>query len=261
MDNFHTFSFNGKLLSEFGAVITQRPVYTISVRDLSFIQLPHRSGDYVRDNGRFQNISVEFPIRAVPSFCDMSIRDFSYSLSEWLYTNEYKEYRDTYNPGYFRKGVCTEIGDITAVFKDVFETRLKFNFDPFLYYDSGIEPLHFDSESEVIKFSLIDTDIYNPENVVSLPQIIIDKKGIYDLGVITDNITYTATVTVPDGGLIIDKMTENIYNINGDSLNENYNGWEIPAFSSGKNHLRIAREDGEKIEPFGVDIIPNWRRL
>ena len=64
----HTFEFDGKKLSDIGAIITEKPHYVLSVKELDFTALPGKSGDIVTDKKRFKNINISYKISSVPTF-------------------------------------------------------------------------------------------------------------------------------------------------------------------------------------------------
>lgn len=246
MHDFHTFSFNGQELSDFGAVIAQRPKYIIAVRDIELSEMPYHSGDAIIDKGRYKNITYKIPIRAVPYFCNLSVREFAYKLSEWLDTKKYGMYRDTYNPGYFRFGIVTQISEVEAVQKDVYQATIDINFHPFLYRDSGAATKTYTSSNNSVTATLI-----NPEKWDSEPVIKIIGSG--DFTVIIGDVTLALTGV--NGYIIIDKENEDVYDSSG-SCNEKLSALSLPYLKAGTNNISIVGNSS-----FSVEITPNWRRL
>lgn len=246
IDKFHTFEFNGHKLSELGAVITQRPTYSIAVHDINFVEIPFVSGDIVVDNKKYKNISYKVPIRAVPSLCNLSVEDFTKKLSEWLDFGDYLIYRDTYNDGYFRYAIITAIEPVVAIFKDVYETSITFNFKPFLYSDKGLQTISKASANNAITMKLI-----NPEKWESEPIIRINGSGNFTVAVGST----TLALTNVNNYIVIDKTKEDVYD-SGGSCNDKLSALKLPCFSTGENNISITGSSS-----FSVDIIPNWRRL
>ena len=117
MSKFHTFSFQGQKLSDFGALIAQRPTYPMAVASVELKEIPSRTGDVILNKSRIKNISFEIPIRFVPMACDSDIEKVANKLSDWLYGTDYGEYRDTYHPGYYRRAIVTAIDDVIAGYR------------------------------------------------------------------------------------------------------------------------------------------------
>lgn len=249
IDNFHTFSFDGVKLSELGAVIAQRPTIPQAEKDFDLISTPFRSGDIMRDNGRYKNIDFSIKIRTLPVFCSLTADEFAQRLAAWLKSEGYKVYRDTYTRGYFRYAICKKISPVVSVMKDVFETTIDFSFQPFLYRDVAEEARTFISSTNLLTFTLT-----NPENQESLPIIRFVGTGIYSLSV-NNHEYFTATVTT---SMTVDKVRENVYDNSGNPCNDKISGLKIPALSVGDNAFSIVRTDGMGIE---VEVSPNWRRL
>lgn len=252
MKNFHTFQYNGKYLYELGAVIAQRPQTYISNRDIGFESIPGRSGDIPNDNGRYDNISFQIAIRAVPAFCNLNLQDFTYRLSEWLCVGDYdyKEYRDTYNPGYFRKAVCTDISDVTAVKRDVFETTVTFNCDPFLYSDVGLQTVTYTSNSS----HQISAKLLNPEQWHSEPIITVSGETQLTLAIGGKSVSVVLSEDV--NKIIIDKPSENVYDADGNSCNDKVGAMALPYLQPGINTINAIG-----LGDFSLKITPNWRRL
>ena len=252
-DYFHTFQFNGRFLYELGAVIAQPPTHITSMRDINFESIPGRSGDSIIDNGRYENKILQFPIRAVPAFCDLSLQDFKYKLAEWLQADDcnYEEFRDTYNPGYFRKGIVTQISEVVAVKRDVYETAITFNFEPFLYSDTGLKKITYNFNG-----GTQTENLFNPEQWDSEPIITVIGESPITLGIGDDEL-YISTSGLVDNTIIIDKSNENIYDKNGNSCNNKVNAVRLPYLKPGNNEIRVVNLNGSVT----LKIIPNWRRL
>lgn len=247
IDNFNTFWYDGKKLSELGAVISERPKIRCAEKDIEFIDLPCKSGAVYIDNKRYKNVEFSVKIRALPSFCQMTLECFDETIKDWLKTEGYKEYRDTYASGYFRKAVVTRIDDVVEIAKNVFETEITFSCMPFRYKDSGTFAITKGTNSNTLIFSL-----YNYENCESEPVITISGSGTYTITI--RNITISAVV---DTKMTIDKTKEDFYDKDGNPCSNSVSGSEIPYLISGENVIQIDKNSGS--DGFSVDVIPNWR--
>lgn len=246
IDNFHTFEFNGHKLSELGAVIAQRPILNVAIRDINLAEIPLHSGSLIVDNKRYKNISYKYKIRAVPSYCNLSLADFTAKISEWLSTGNYEIYRDTYITGYYRYAVVTNIMEIQAIHKDVYETEITFSFQPFLYSDTGANVISLSSTN-----NSVSTMIINPEQWDSEPIIKINGSGNFSVSVGSVSFNLTGV----NNYIIIDKPNEDVYD-SGGSCNDKLSGLYLPTLKAGENNITITGNNS-----FSVDITPNWRRL
>lgn len=92
--------FRGRRLSDFGAVISDTPSYTVAVRELDFTSVPGKSGDIITDKKRFKNMSISYKISHVPTWDDMDEQSFVDVLTEWLLADyDYCILRDSMYPG------------------------------------------------------------------------------------------------------------------------------------------------------------------
>lgn len=252
LDSFHTFQYNGHRLSEFGAVIAQRPKITTAMRDISFNEIPFHSGDVVQDNGRYKNITLKIKIRALPNFCSENFQSWCYSIIEWLNSaTDYVVYRDTYNPGYFRLGIVTNISDFVAVRKNVYEAEVKITCKPFLYRDSGLTTISFTMASTE---NSLEKSLFNPEKVDSEPVIVIEGTG--ELYIVFGDALMTVDVTTK---MIIDKPNEAVTDASGVSCNDKISSVRLPSLTAGQNSIHISRTSGTG--DITMTITPNWRRL
>lgn len=242
----HTFEFNNKKLSDIGAVINDKPSYVLSVKELDFTALPYKSGDIITDKKRFKNLSISYKVSSYPLFCSYTEQEFVKVLSEWLLTSyDYTILRDTYNPGYFRKAVCTGISNPVVEASNIVQTTVTFNCDPFLYSNSGLRTITINSMSAQFK---------NPEKWDSEP--IIKLNGLGDFIITINDDTITAKLNGSE--ITIDKPNENVYDSNGISCNDKVTAIRLPYLKPGINTIAAATENGSN---FSAKIIPNWRRL
>lgn len=252
MEGFHDFTYGYQNLSDFGAVITQRPQYESAVRDAEFASIPYHSGDVYIDNGRYNNVNFTVPVRAVPAYCDMPFDRFACKFLDWLKPDGYKKYSDTYFPGYFRKAAVVHVGRITAVKKDVYETTVEFNAQPFMYRENGAETVEKRSSTTSVSITM-----YNPEEWESEPIITLKGTGSFQINV---NGTGISAVMSDVTTLIIDKTKENFLTTGNVPCNDIVSARSIPYLQAGENTITVTRA-GTSDDTFSVEVIPNWRRL
>lgn len=246
----HDFEFNGKKLSDIGAIITEAPSYVLAVREMDFVPIPCKSGDVIVDKNRFKNVSITYTISSIPTFCHYSEQQFAYMLSEWLLTSyDYQILRDTYNVGYFRKAICDRLSAPTVEASGVVSTTITFTCEPFLYSESGTRKVTYKSTN-----SWIDDTIFNPESWEAEPTIKIIGNGDFACSIGNANFGVDGVT----GPVTIDKKTETIYDAEGNPCNEKLTAQALPTLAPGRNWVNVT---GTGPEPFIVEIIPNWRRI
>lgn len=261
IDTLDTFYYNGRSLSDIGAVIKQKPKQVFSLPDFNLVEMPFRNGDEIEDNIRYKNVAFKIPIIALPAFCSLTRSEFSYMLIDWLLSGDrgYKIYRDSYNKGYFRYGIVTNIEPVEEVERGVYETEITISFKPFLYSYVGANPLEFSITDTAISTWM--KTLINPENWDSEPIITVKGSGKFKVDVITTP-SQLGTVTVDATslpGFTIDKQAEDVYTLTGVPCNQFVSGLRLPKFMPGRNVVAITRSSGSGT--WKVEITPNWRRL
>lgn len=248
----HTFEFNNKKLSDIGAVLMENPHYTLSVKELDFTALPGKSGDIITDKNRFRNSSISYKVSSMPLFCSYTEQEFVYVLSEWLLTSyDYKILRDTYNPGYFRKAICTDIANPTVEASGVVWTTVTFNCDPFLYSNLGLQSVTFNSNSN---FRIENVTFRNPEKWESEPIIEIIPSSSATMSLKINDVL--VAVEQIDKTIIIDVPNRNVYDTNGEPCNDLIKAPKLPVLLPGNNKITASGTGS-----YTIKITPNWRRL
>ena len=248
----HTFEFNDKKLYDIGAVLMENPHYTLSVKELDFTALPGKSGDIITDKNRFKNSSISYKVSSMPLLCSYTEQEFVYVLSEWLLTSyDYKILRDTYNPGYFRKAICTDIANPTVEASGVVWTTVTFNCDPFRYSYLGLQSVTFNSNSN---FRIENVTFRNPEKWESEPIIEIIPSSSATMSLKINDVSVAVYDT--DKTIIIDVPNRNVYDTNGEPCNDLIEAPELPVLLPGNNEITASGTGN-----YAVKIIPNWRRL
>ena len=253
----HTFEFNNKKLSDIGAVLMENPHYTLSVKELDFTALPGKSGDIITDKNRFRSSSISYKVSSMPLFCSYTEQEFVYALSEWLLTSyDYKILRDTYNPGYFRKAICTDIANPTVEASGVVWTTVTFNCDPFRYSDSGLQKRTFNASYSNIsdRYIVNKAILRNSEKWESEPiiEIIPSSSATMSLKINETSVAVYDT----DKTIIIDVPNRNVYDTDGEPCNDLIEALELPVLLPGNNEITASGTGS-----YTVKITPNWRRL
>lgn len=248
----HTFEFDGKSLSDLGAVIVQRPTLYTPKKDLEFVKLPGKSGDIILDNQRYDNVNFTLPIRSIPAFCKYGSKEFAYKLSDWLITDGYKVYRDSYNPGYYRKAVVTEISKTVCKFYDVFETNITFNCYPFLFSDRGEITVEKSSSGGSVNFVLINSEFIDSAPIIQIVPLSSSIEVTVTIGqstVITDEIASAITIDSEEKAIY--------YTATKNPCNDVVSCLYLPKLTPGENQLVVS---GRNNDSFMVKVVPKWRR-
>lgn len=253
-NEFKTFVYNGKKSSEIGVVIAKRPTCYVAQPDIVPETIAGRSGDIIVNNNRFKNIEITIKVRAMPKFCNLSLQQFKNKLSEWLVSQdvaEYKKLKLSYYPNYYRKAVVTNIAEVVAVYKNIYETEITFLCDPFLYSEDGLKEKNIIS-GEIINYTYT---IYNPEKWESEPIMTVNGNGTFAISINGE----TMTITLNSTAVVIDKQQENVYyKSTGISCNSLLIADKIPNLKPGANDIAIT---SSVTANFSMSLIPNWRRL
>lgn len=241
--------FNGRLLSDLGAIITDPPAYKIAMRELEFKQLPLKSGDLIVDKKRFKNLEVTYKVTSLPTFGAGDEQTFAFMLADWLIpVYDYAILRESWCRGYFRRAVCTGVGEAKVECSGVVSAKVTFNVDPNLYSDVGTQKLSYSSDNSYE----VNVSLRNPELYEAEPVIKITGAGNYRL--------YLGDLDIPITGvtdsITFDSPRAEVYDGSGADCNDLLSSLALPVFAPGLNTLRITGESA-----FTVDITPNWRRV
>lgn len=102
---FKGFTFNGIDSKDYGIYITGEAVYNAPERDVEFITIPGRNGDFALDHGRYSNIEVTYPA----GFFGEDEADFTQGIADirniLCSQKGYLRLEDEYNPGEYRMAV------------------------------------------------------------------------------------------------------------------------------------------------------------
>lgn len=130
--------FDNINLADYGVYITGEAVYNAPQRDVEVISIPGRNGDYIIDNGRFENIEITYPA----GIYDDDQTKFSTRISQIrnILASRYGYVRieDEYNPEEYRMGIFAgglEVKPANGGIAGEFE--IKFNCKPQRFLKSG----------------------------------------------------------------------------------------------------------------------------
>lgn len=193
--------FGGVNSASYGIYITGSGVYNAPQRAIEKVAVPGRNGALVIDQGRYENISVEYPAFAVGK----NRREFQQKLDAFrnaiVSKTGYQRLEDTYHPDEYRMGVYAEglTVDVGA-FGGTGRFTLKFDCKPQRYLKDG--------ENLIVKNG--GGTVINPTEFDAEPLIIVNGYGDVGIGdqnihiddVFVGNIDVSDKITVQNQSLI-----------------------------------------------------------
>ncbi len=236
-DCINHFTFNGyNSYSDMGMIITETPVFPSPERDMSFVSIPGRSGDIIKDNGRFKNVSISYKMAFwdEEKTLDLMIKNIK---SRLLAKTNYFKLSDTYNPGYYRYAAVSNAISFEQKMRLIGSGTVRFNCKPFLYRNDG---------DNVITLTEAGT-LENPEAFPSKPYIKVTGSGDITLSVNNDSFVFKGVeeyIEIDSEMMIAHKGTL--------SANKNMYTQSFPELISGENTISWNGEVSS------VEIKPRW---
>lgn len=128
---------DGINLANYGLYVTGQSVYNAPQRDVELVAIPGRNGDYIIDNGRFQNIEVTYPAGLREDTTDFATRvaEIRNILAS---RHRYVRIEDDYNPDEYREGMFVSGLEVTPACDNIAgQFDLVFNCKPQRFLKSG----------------------------------------------------------------------------------------------------------------------------
>ena len=232
----HVLTINGTALSDFNAYYDGSNWFAIPEKDIEKIEVAGRNGDLTISNGRFKNISIEFPCYIRENFRGnySALINFFYSLDGYLRVESDED------PSVYRMGLlASQIDPEMLQFNRAGMFSMVFDFMPQKWLKSG---------ENRIALSASNT-IYNPSQF--------DSKPIYEVqgtGSITVN-GVEFSLSTNTGTTIIDCDLQDAYE---GTINRNrqltITGQILPVLKPGANEVTVTGFTS-------VNLIPKWWRL
>lgn len=150
--------FGGVSSADYGIFIGGEGVFDAPKRAVEMLEVPGRNGAIAIDLGRYENITVEYPV-FVPA---RSKKEFRSKLSEFVNAiasqKGYQRLSDTYHPGEYRMGLFAEQIEVDPVrYNTAGGFRLIFNCKPQRYLTSGEQDISVSSGDTLINPTLFET--------------------------------------------------------------------------------------------------------
>lgn len=235
------FEFDGVRSGSFGLWINGSGVFNAPDPDVTYTQIPGRSGDLIFNNNRFLNITVTYPGIFMPRRFIENFRAFKAFLLS--HVGGYFVLKDDYQPDHFRLASVNsglQVSDIKWG-PDAGSFDLTFECMPQLWLDSG---------EEVQTFNASGT-ISNPTAFEAKPKI-----RVYGYGTITVG---ERTIIIAQNGLSYIDIDCELMNCTCEGQNANTYitaGDYFPILTPGENQITISSQTITKVE-----VTPRWWTL
>lgn len=179
---FKGFTFNGIDSKDYGIYITGEAVFNAPTKDVEYIAIPGRNGDYALDHGRWNNIEVTYPA----GFFGEDETDFATGINairNMLCSQKgYCRLTDDYNPGEYRMAVYSSGLEVSPAALKGGEFSITFTCKPQRFLTTGETPVSPQSG---------DT-ITNPTLYESKPLLV--AEGLGSIGIGDETVTITNAV-------------------------------------------------------------------
>lgn len=260
----HSFVYNGTDLRTIGFFIATPPKYQIAKRSFDFISVYGKNGGVISNNGVFDNVEMQFEVNSYPYIVpNENNAELVRAFAEWLtvWDGEYKIFRDTYNPGYFTKAICTGVETIEEVAPLCLSTTINFSRHPFWYSDLGQEIIRPNAKGK----KEVNLEIYNPESYPAEPLIKLSGANYLSKSIVKINEQMIDVDTIslssnPKNHIELDCEQQSAFFDNGTQLANQYISCnEFPKLKTGWNVLNFKTGGSNTFE--AIEIKPNWRRL
>lgn len=164
---YKSFTFDGETSASFGVHLTGEGVYNAPERAVEMISIPARNGAFALDQGRFENIELEYTASIVAD----NETDFRTAVSEFrnflCSKTGYCRLEDDYNPNEYRMAVYKSGLEVTPFTLRTGEFSIVFDCKPQRYLASG---------ETAISVTSGDT-ITNPTRFDAFPKLEIEGYG------------------------------------------------------------------------------------
>lgn len=232
----HNLWIDGKNLCEMGIVVSGEGTYNAPEYDYAMQAVPGLNGDLIQDNGRYKNITVNYPAGITQNFAKNAEDARAFLLG---YGAKYRRIQDDYHPNMYRMGIYSGGIDFEMGFLNrAGETTLSFNCKPQRFLLSGENPITVENGQS----------IYNSW-MPTKPLLLVTGNGTLSVG------GTSITVSDTSGEFYIDCELQDAWqglsNLNDNIEVENH---EYPVIPAGKSQVTFTGITQLK-------IIPRWWTL
>jgi phage-related protein len=137
LTGFKALTFDGEKSTDYGVAILGEGVFNAPKRDVDMITIPGRNGQFVLDNGRFENIEVTYPANLIAN----DAADFAEAISDFrnmlCSKRGYVRLQDDYHPNEYRMAVFKDDLDVDEKVLKAGEFKITFDCKPQRWLTSG----------------------------------------------------------------------------------------------------------------------------
>ena len=217
-------------------IIQNKNTFAGASRDLSYTQIPGRSGDLIIDNKRYENVRINYDVCALEG--TRTIPEIAHRIKSWLLSDVgYFELTDTYDPDYFRLASISDGLEMVQEKLYYGTASIEFNCKPYKYLYAGQTAQTLTSGGTVT----------NPEAFASKPYFKITGSGNITLTVNGNEYEFRGV----DGYIEIDSESMNAYK-GSESRNTKMYTPTFPTLVRGDN---VISWTGSVTK---VEMIPRW---
>ena len=246
---YRSFTFDGINSLTYGVYITGSGVYDAPARVVEKISVPGRNGDLLIDQGRFENVILEYPAGAFGEDQEDFASKMRTIRNLLCSRHGYCRLTDEYNPDEFRLAAYLSGLEIKPVsFQRAAEFTLAFDCKPQRFLLSGETEQTFTSNGTVS----------NPTAFEARPLLVVTGYGNLTIG--------SDALTIMDGGsgaaqvLYIDCEAQEAWElVGGAKVSRNdyiqYATGEFPVLKAGTNTVALSGHISR------VKITPRWWRI
>lgn len=235
-------TFNGKSSKDFLLYLSGPGVYDSPAPDVETTSIPGLNGDLIQNNARsghrrFDNVDIKYE-----AFFFNGLPAKTAAVKSWLLSpTGYCKLQDTYDPDFFRMGMCTSAVSFDVTRQKAAEMELVFNCKPQRWSVEGQKPVTLESSGSIIR---------NPYAFYSQPVIRVygTSQGTLYVGG-TTMIIYSFEDYVD-----LNCETHNAYNASG-FCNDTILSDDFPTLAPGNNTIRWSGGITS------VEITPRWWTL
>lgn len=237
-------TFNGKSSKDFLLYLSGPGIYNSPEPDVEATSIPGLNGDLIQNNAksgrrRFNNVDIKYE-----AFFFNGLPAKTAAVKSWLLSpTGYCKLQDTYDPDFFRMGMCTSAIEFDVTRQKAAEMELVFNCKPQRWSVEGQKSYTLSSSGSVLR---------NPYEFYSQPLIVV--KGTAQ-GTLTIGDCSVLIYSFPNGAVTLNCETQNAYNSAGSFCNSYIYSEEFPVLASGANTIKWSGGITS------VEITPRWWTL
>ena len=234
--------FGGVNTRDYGVYINHDGIYNTPARAVERVEVPGRNGDVIRDQGRFENVTVTYGAHT-----DEEMKARFGALRQALMSQTgYQRLEDTYRPEEFRVGRFT--GDTEVSPSQMGREgymELTFDCKPQRFLKSGEESIYMAAPRELWNYGMESLPMIRVYGNVNDDESSPTGPAYLTIGDVTIRIDYLHNVVG------IDCETQDAFK-NNQNCNGHIYAPAFPSLKPGRNEISWSGNIA------GIDVIPRW---